>query len=151
MKSILTLIAVLLGAYIAVAQDTSKKIVINNLQTLKSKGFSDINADTLHSNKFKYKGSAIRHDTTNVIYNVKSSLKLKFDDGYIKGEIKEVSKNVTDARIEKSVKTTSVLIKMVACCTGSKVHPRHCCDPSEIKSYCDKYKCTGWTFVAANN
>lgn len=136
----------------AFAQDSTKKItVINDLQTLKSKGFLKMKADTLSSKNFRYKSSVIRLDTADVIYKVKSSLKLKFDNDHITGEIKEVSTNMADASAQRVVKVTAVSIRMIACCTPYKDHPQHCCDPSEVKEFSDTKNCKGWTFVAAPN
>jgi UDP-N-acetylenolpyruvoylglucosamine reductase len=133
------------------AQDTvkmAKAVEINDLQTLKSKGFLDMKADTLSANKinYKYKASRIALDTS--VGSVKFILKMKFEKGYLLGNLEEKS---TDLHASTTTTSTPIKIRMIACCTPYKGHPQHCCDPDEIKAYTAKYNCKDWSFTSASN
>jgi len=130
------------------AQESSmdRKLEINDLRILKSKGFLDMKADTLSGPKisYKYKASIQTRDTSTA--SVKFILKMKFEKGYLLGELRQ---QTTFLGASTTTTSTPVKIRMVACCTPYKGHPQHCCEPDEIKEYTEKYNCKDWSFTPA--
>ncbi|MGZ3750093.1 MAG: hypothetical protein ACXVB0_09815 [Mucilaginibacter sp.] len=152
MKTFFLLASALFISQIIYGQDTAKKAKISDLDTLKKHGFSEAKIKEVKSDikNYHYKESVTKKDTTTIVYKVKSHIDIKYENGYLVGEVTEKTKNLTNSKEPKRVTSATVKIKMIACCTAYGTHTQHCCNPDEIKDYTDKKGCKNWTLNPVN-